>query len=70
MQGRHDAELLSGWWNPRGHAVHVSALWISENWPAEHATQELSVLFRRLPALHCEQDALPLPAVRPAVQAL
>ena len=36
MHGRHDAELLSGWWKPFGHAAHVSAFWSSEKLPAAH----------------------------------
>ena len=66
--GRHEAELLSGWWKPIGHAVHVSAFWFWENRPAAHTTHVLSASFRRFPALHSEQDALPLPAVRPVAQ--
>ena len=69
MHGRHDAELLSGWWKPFGHAVHWAAFWVSENRPDAHTTQVWSVSFRRLPALHSEHDTLPLPAVRPAAQA-
>ena len=68
MHGRHDAEVLSGWWKPLGHAAHVSAFWVSENRPAAHTTHVSSVLLRYLPALHSEQDALPLPAVRPVAQ--
>ena len=68
MHGRHDAEVLSGWWKPRGHSVHCPAFWISENCPAAQSTHVLSALFSRLPALHAEHDALPLPAVRPAWQ--
>ena len=68
MHGRHDAEPLPGWWKPLGHAEHVSAFWFSENRPAAHTTHVLFALLRRLPALHSEQDALPLPAVRPVAQ--
>jgi len=68
MHGRQDAELLSGWWKPSGQAVHRSAFWSSEKRPAAHATQVWSVSFRRLPALHSEHDALPLPALRPVGQ--
>ena len=70
MHGRHDAELLSGWWKPLGHAVQVSAFWFAEKRPAAHTTHVSSVLFRCFPALHSEQDALPLPAVRPEVHFL
>ena len=34
-----------------------------------HTTQDLSVMFIRLPALHAEHDALPLLAVRPGLHA-
>ena len=37
MHGRHDAELLSGWWKPFGHAVHWAAFWVSENRPDAHS---------------------------------
>ena len=39
MHGRHDAELLSGWWKPRGHAMQVvlSSPGLSENVPVEHS---------------------------------
>ena len=67
MQGRHAAELLSGWWKPREQAVHLSAFCLAEKWPDAHTTQESSVAFRRLPALHSEQEELPLlAAVRPS----
>ena len=68
MHGRHDAELLSGWWKPTGQAAHESAFWFRENRPPAHTTHVSSVLLRCLPALHSEQDALPLPAVRPVKQ--
>ena len=42
--------------------------WFSENRPAMQATHVSSVSFRRLPALHAEHNALPLPAVRPSLQ--
>ena len=68
-QTRHDAAPSSdGWWKPRGHRVHRAAFWISENCPATQSTQVSSAPFRRFPALHAEQDALPLPAVRPVLQ--
>ena len=52
---------------PRGQAVHVFEFWLAEYWPAAHTTQESSVAFRRLPALHSEQEELPLlAAVRPS----
>ena len=71
MQGRHAAEALPGWWKPRGQAVHLSTFCLAENWPGAHTTQESSVAFRRLPALHSEQEELPLlAAVRPGEHVL
>ena len=70
MHGRHEAELLSGWWKPAGQAEQSSAFWFSEKRPDGHTTHVSSVLFRRFPALHSEHDALPLPAVRPGLQAV
>ena len=69
MQGRQDAEVLSGWWKPSGHNSHAAALWLAENCPAAHTTHDWSVPFRRFPALHAEHAALPLPGVvRPVGQ--
>ena len=62
--------------------MHAALFWLSENHPAAHTVQLLLLssssasallsvlrgLSTRVPALHAEQDALPLPAVRPAVQ--
>ena len=55
---------------PAGQSVHSGAFWISENCPAAQAAQVWSAACRRLPALQAEQEALALPAVRPAVQAV
>ena len=45
-----------------------TVFWLTENIPTLHTTQVPSVLFSCFPALHAEQDALPLSAVRPALQ--
>jgi len=68
LHGRQDAESFLGWWKPSGHNVHVAAFWSAEKRPATHTTHDWSVSFRRFPALHAEQEALPLPALRPSWQ--
>ena len=50
--------------------MHAGAFWVSENRPAAHTTHVRPVLLKRVPGLHAEQDALPLPALRPASQSL
>ena len=70
LLGRHVGVGVAGRRQPVGQAEHVSTFWFSENRPAAHTTHVSSALLRRLPALHSEQDALPLPAERPALQAV
>ena len=48
MQGRHAAEVLSGWWKPLGHAVHLSAFCVAENWPDAHTAQERTSVLKAL----------------------
>ena len=50
MHGRHDAELLSGWWKPTRQAEHVFEFWFAENRPVAHTTHVSSVWLRYFPA--------------------